>query len=139
MWTRRLLIVDSDAEAREALARMLKERGFAVDCCGRAVEAADLLRGGMFACAIVDVDVEDMKGWDAVRILRAISPWLAVIMTASANTVEIERQVREGNVAYYYLKSFDPEELVQAVEGLCKAAVPVEGTAAQPWRKGVDR
>lgn len=119
MWPKRILIVDSDAEARANLAQMFQEQGFAVEQASKAVEAAECLRNMKIACAVVDVDLTDMKGWDAVRVFRAVAPRLEVVVTAKTNTPEIERQVREANIAYYHIKSFDPAELVQAVGELC--------------------
>jgi CheY-like chemotaxis protein len=70
-----------------------------------------------------------MKGWDAVRILRAVAPRLEVVVTAAANSPEVERQVRETNIAYYHIKSFDSGELVQAVEELCGCPSRAGGNA----------
>lgn len=119
MWPKTVLIADADSAARDATAELAMKRGYAVETTGRGTAAVELLRNATFACAIVDVVLDDMKGWDAVRILRAVSPRLPVIMTAAQNTEEQERRVRAEKVSYYHLKSFDPAELVEALQEVC--------------------
>ena len=127
----RIVIVDSDEKARERLGRALEQKGFVVERFDRAVNAAEALRNSKFSCAIVDVDLADMRGWDAVRILRAVAPRLDVVVTAAENTPEVERQVREANITYYHIKCFDPADLVQAVEELCACPSRAGGNAMQ--------
>ncbi len=130
MWPRKILLLDSDPQALSSLGRLFGEKGFEVEQARKVSEAAELLRSVKVACAVVDVDLQDMKGWDAVRVLRALAPRLDVVVTAATNSPEVERQVREADIAYYHIKSFDPQDLVQAVEGLCGGPSKPEGRQA---------
>jgi len=113
--TRRLLLVDGDPDARAEIGGWLEKAGWRVVAVGSAARALGLLRRGSFAGAMVDVEVADGSGLEAVSALRAERPGLAVIVTAGENTRELEKAVRQQEVAYYYVKGFDRSELVQAV------------------------
>jgi len=68
---RRILIVDDDADLRDALVEQLAWQdgieGFAVDTATKGVQAA---KAGQIDLAIMDVGLPDIDGRDAVRILR---------------------------------------------------------------------
>lgn len=113
--TRSLVLVDGDPQARAGMAACLEKAGWRVAVASSAAEAAGILRRGEFAGAVVDVQLEDVSGLEAVSMLRGERPGLPVIVTVGENTRELEKAVREKDVAYYYVKGFDRSELVQAV------------------------
>jgi len=112
---RNVLLVDSDTTARAEIADLLVGQGYSVNTTDSMGEAQALLRQADVDCAIVDVDLSDMPGHHGVPLLHKIAPGLPVIVTAAENTKELEAQVREQQVVYYYVKSFDREELLEAV------------------------
>jgi DNA-binding NarL/FixJ family response regulator len=61
------------------------------------------------------VDLQEMKGYDAVSIIRKIDPKIKVIMTTKKNTRKLESKVREQDIYYYFIKSFGKDELVLAI------------------------
>ena len=71
---------------------------------------------------VVDVDLPEMKGYEAVPILKAIQPRAKVIMTARSNSKELESKVRRQDVFYYHIKSFNASELASAVSGALRAS-----------------
>ena len=81
-------------------------------------EAIPLLRDERFDCAIIDMDLPETKGFEAVKIVRALSPHLPIITTVESNSKQLEEKVRGQNVFYYHIKSFDLQELKWAVEGI---------------------
>ena len=114
---RRILVLDADRAFREEITGVLSDRGYQVEQRSSAREAARWLPGRNVRCALVDVDLEDMSGLQAIALLRARSPALKVIMTANENNREREAQVRREDVLYYYVKGFDRAELLQAIAG----------------------
>jgi len=67
-----------------------------------------------------------LKGYEAVPLIRTINNNPPVIMVAAENTQELETKVREQDVFYYHLMSFDPNELRLAVENIFKRLPTLE-------------
>ena len=111
-----ILVVDGDEGERTTTKRALEARGFTVHASDTAAEAQQLLKSRRVACVVLDAELPDARGLAAVDRLRSIVPGLPVIVTARRNTRELEARVRRCDVVYYHVKSFGPDELVQAVE-----------------------
>lgn len=118
----RILVVDSDAGTAGEIVRLLAAPGRVVVSCGDAAGAIQAIKGARFDCAIVDVKLPDMPGYEAVPIMREVEPSLCVIMTAAENTRELEMQARRQDIIYYYIKSFDLKELETAVNAALEKA-----------------
>jgi CheY-like chemotaxis protein len=116
----RILIVDSDGEAAQQLASVFVEEGYDVEISDSISAMAERIRDAKFDCAIMDVDLPEMPGYKAVSILKTIDPRIQVIMTAAENTAALESEVRKQDIFYYYIKSFDRDELIEAVRDVFK-------------------
>jgi DNA-binding response OmpR family regulator len=115
MQSHRILIVDGDPQARALTERLLAEEGYRTAACDSAVTAEALARRTRYACAVVDAQLQDGSGLDALEVLRRLDPGLCVIMTAAHSVTEFEAQARRAGVLYYHVKGFGGEELLQAV------------------------
>jgi DNA-binding response OmpR family regulator len=84
---RRILIVDDDAELREALVEQLsiheEFEAISVDTGAKGVQAA---KGGQIDLVIMDVGLPDIDGREAVRILRKNSFKAPIIMLTGHDT-----------------------------------------------------
>lgn len=78
-------------------------------------DAIKMLSEGCFHCLVMDVDLPEMKGYEAVSILKGVDPSIKVIMTTKKNTKRLEAKVREQDVFYYFIKSFGKDELKMAI------------------------
>jgi len=117
---RKILIVDPDNDAARELSLLLTKEGYDVEISAGIKDAAERIRDVKFDCVIMDVDLPEMKGYEAVPVLKAIDPKVQIIMTATENTIELEEKVRKHDIFYYYIKSFDREELAEAVRDVFK-------------------
>ena len=115
MQSHRILVLDGDAQARALTERLLAEQGYKTAACGSAVAAEALASRGRFACALVDVQLQDGSGLDALEKLRGLDPGLRVVMTAARSVRDSEARARRLGVLYYHVKGFGYEELLQAV------------------------
>ena len=117
---RRILIIDPDIEAaRELSSRFIKE-GYDVEISGGVTKAVERLKDVKFDCVIVDINLPEMKGYQAAPILKAIDPQVQIVMTATDNSIELEQKVRKQDIFYYHIKSFDLNELQEAVRDVFK-------------------
>lgn len=119
---KRILIVDPDSEATRELSSILIDEGYEVEITEGLMQAAERLNDVKFDCIIMDVDLPEMEGFKAVPILKAIDPKAQIIITAAENTAELEAKVRKQDIFYYYIKSFDQKELIEAVRDVFRKA-----------------
>ncbi|KPJ69947.1 hypothetical protein AMJ44_01280 [candidate division WOR-1 bacterium DG_54_3] len=112
---KRILIIDPDRKERQDLTAFLSRENYYVESGKGLPEAIKKLSEGCFNCLIMDVDLPEMKGYEAVSILKNIDPDLKVIMTTKKNTKRLEAKVREQDIFFYFIKSFGKEELKMAI------------------------
>jgi len=112
---KRILIIDRDRKERQNMTSFLRGENYHVEN-GRGIpDAIKMLSKGYFHCLVMDVDLPEMKGYEAISILKGIDPSIKVIMTTKKNTRRLEAKVREQEVFYYFIKSFGKDELKMAI------------------------
>lgn len=112
---KRILIIDPDRKERQDLTAFLRRDDYYVESGKGLTEAIKKLSEGCFNCLIIDVDLPEMKGYEAVSILKNIDPDVKIIMTTKKNTKRLEAKVREQDIFFYFIKSFGNEELKMAI------------------------
>jgi len=115
---KRVLVIDPDLRVRRDLAGFLRNERYFVDTGKNLSEAIRKIPGGGFSCLIMDVDLPEMKGYEAVSILQNLDPGLKIIMTTRRNSKKLEAKVREQDIFYYFIKSFGQEELKLAINSI---------------------
>ena len=113
---RKILIIDPDPKVRRQTADCLSGLDYTVVTGRNLGEAIRKIPGGGFGCLLLDVDLPEMKGYEAVDVLKNLDPNLKIIMTTSKNTKRREARAREQDIFFYYIKSFGKEELELAIE-----------------------
>ena len=113
--TRTILVVDPDPLFTRKLAALLSSQDYDVETVQGITPAVQRLKDVGFDCVIMDEDLPEIKGHDAVAVLKAICPATPIIMTAPRNTPELESRIRRQDIFFYYVKSFDIHELQMAV------------------------
>jgi CheY-like chemotaxis protein len=126
--SRRILVVDPDNGVAQALSSILVNEDYEVEITEGLTQASERLHDVEFDCIIIDIELPEMEGFKAVPILKAIDPKVQIIMTAAENTVELEAKVRKQDIFYYYIKSFDRKELIEAVRDVFKKIGKVKET-----------
>jgi DNA-binding response OmpR family regulator len=123
----RILIVDPDPLFAGKLSSLLSSQGYDVEVANGMTQGAQRLKDVNFDCVVADEDLPEMKGHDAVAVLKAISPDVPIIMTANRNTREREARIRREDVFFYYVKGFEMGELEMAVGDALRKA------GKEPW------
>ncbi len=112
---KKILIIDPNIPERTIMATFLKGENINVETGRGLTDAVKKIREGCFSCLIMDVDLPEIKGYEAVSILKSIDPKIKIIMTAKRNTKNLEAKVREQDIFFYFIKSFGKEELKLAI------------------------
>jgi len=63
----------------------------------------------------MEVNLPEIKGYDAVPIIKSIDPNLKIIITTRKNSRQLEAKVRSQEIFYYFIKSFGHDELKLAI------------------------
>ena len=117
---KRILIIDSDSTDKMVMGTFLKSEDFYVETGTGVADAVKKISEGDFDCLIMDVDLPEMKGYEAVSLIKKLDPKLEIIMTAKKNTKYLEAKVREQDIFFYFIKSFSKDELILALNSAIK-------------------
>ncbi|MFC1543289.1 response regulator [Candidatus Neomarinimicrobiota bacterium] len=113
-----ILIMDPDPTALMTHRSLLECEGYRVESRDRFSGSVVMMSSERFDCVILDVDLRDVKWYDAIKIIRSVDPEIEIILTANRNTKPLEARIRTLDIFYYYIKSFHNEELLTAVRNL---------------------
>ncbi|HUZ25209.1 MAG TPA: response regulator transcription factor [Streptosporangiaceae bacterium] len=100
-----LLLVEDDASIRGALIRALTERGHVVTSTPSAMTALQQIHHAPPDLVLLDLGLPDLGGYEALRMMRAISKVPVVVITARDNEAEIIR-VLDAGADDYMVKPF---------------------------------
>ena len=114
----RILIIDPDPKVRSDLVHFLKEDQFVLETGKNLSEAIKKVAEGGFDCLVMDIDLPEMKGYEAVPILKSLDPRLRIILTTKKNAKRREALAREQDIFYYFIKSFGKDELKLAIKNV---------------------
>lgn len=115
---KRLLLVDPDTGERQVTASFLRRQKYSVETGKNLTEALKKLAGGTFSCVLLDVNIPEMKGYEAINIIKNMDPDIKIIMMTQKNTKKLEAKVREQDIFFYFIKSFGKEELKLAIHNV---------------------
>ena len=111
-----ILIIDPNHDERTVMASFLRSEGYEVANGSNLADAIKMLSSNTVPCVILDVDLPDVKGYEAVSILKNMNPDIKIIMTTQKNTKELEAKVRAQDIFFYFIKSFGKDELRLAIQ-----------------------
>ncbi|MBI3074376.1 MAG: sigma-54-dependent Fis family transcriptional regulator [Deltaproteobacteria bacterium] len=112
----RILVVDDEKNAREALARILREDGFDVATAGDAEQAVEEVTKFAPDVLITDVKMPGVSGISLMGRAREISPELMVIVVTAFGTVEDAVQAMKLGAETYLPKPVNLDALKAVLE-----------------------
>jgi DNA-binding response OmpR family regulator len=130
-----LLLVEDDPTIRHALVRALGERGHAV---GSVSTAADALRAVVDArpdLVVLDLGLPDFSGYEALRMMRAVSRVPVVVATAQDDEAQIIR-VLDAGADDYVVKPFSPGLLDARIRAVLRRGDEAAGPGPGPLTVG---
>lgn len=116
----KILIIEPDKKFAEKLFSQLKMLDCEIKIEDNFYKAIREIQDGNVQIVIMEVDLKEMKGYEAIPIIKNIDANIPIIMMTSNNSRELEKKVREEGVFYYHLKSFGIEDLFLAVKNAQK-------------------
>ena len=127
--TRRLLIIDDDAELCELLAEYLQPEGFQVDAVHTGTEAVEKALTGNYALLVLDVMLPGLRGFDVLEKIRATSRVPVIMLTARGEDVDRILGLEIG-ADDYLPKPFNPRELAARIQAVLRRTDEVKTRGA---------
>jgi DNA-binding response OmpR family regulator len=118
----RILVVDDDAELCELIAEYLKPEGFEVKAVHNGKHGVEQALTGEFALIVLDVMLPGLRGFDALRRIRARSGTPVIMLTARDDDVDRILGLESG-ADDYVPKPFNPRELAARIQAVLRRAV----------------
>ena len=116
-----LLLVEDDAAIRGALIRALTERGHAVTSTPAAMSALQHLLASPPDLILLDLGLPDVSGYEALRMMRAVSAVPVVVITARDDETDIIR-VLDAGADDYVVKPFGPAQIEARIRAVLRRA-----------------
>lgn len=84
----KILLVDDEKEFIDTLAERMQNRGMDVETTTSAKKALELVEKGDFDAVVLDLQMPEMDGLEALKILKEKKPEIQVILLTGHATVE---------------------------------------------------
>jgi two-component system, cell cycle response regulator DivK len=124
----RILLVEDDAENRDALGRWLRRRGFDVLSAANGRTGVEMARSQRPDLILMDMEMPELSGWEATRQIRtepngAAAAIPVIALTAHAMTGDRERALAAG-CSDYHPKPIELHTLLARIDAILSAAPP---------------
>jgi DNA-binding NtrC family response regulator len=110
-----ILVVDDHAAARESVADVLRQAGYAVRCAASANEALQILGKHSFAVILTDLQMPGMDGLEFIRQIGARRLAVQVIMVTAHATIASAVEAMRCGAFNYIEKPFNATRLEELV------------------------
>ncbi len=130
-----LLLVEDDAAIRVALIRALTERGHAVASTSSAMDALTQVLDAPPDLVILDLGLPGLDGYEALRMLRAISKIPVVVATARDDEAEIVRALDAG-ADDYLVKPFGTGQIEARIRAVLRRSAEQQTKRNAPIEVG---
>ena len=116
----RVLVVEDDGSANQALAKLLRFGGAVVDVIDSGEEAMELVRHYDYDVVLLDLMLPDMEGYDVVRRMRSARIDTPVIIQASQVQPQARVKAFSMGADDFITKPYDHSELVARMQAIVR-------------------
>ncbi|MDU0460224.1 MAG: response regulator [Geobacteraceae bacterium] len=117
---KRILVVDDEENAREALSKILAHDGYDVSSAANGVEALNYLRNRDVELIITDINMPEMNGLAFLRELNRCRPESNVIMLTAYGEVESYLEAMNLGAFEYINKPIRYDDLKKVINKILK-------------------
>ncbi len=108
----RILVVDDEANARNALAEILRDEGYAVETAADGFKALPKLRDFTPEVVLTDLKMPGMDGVELMSKVREHDPEVGVVIMTAFGAVDTAVQAMREGAADYLTKPLNADELL---------------------------
>jgi FixJ family two-component response regulator len=110
-----IAVLDDEESVRQAIDRLLRAGGFAVECFASGEEFLASLLGRQPACLVLDLHMPGMDGFAVQDALAKLSRKLPVVVITGHDSPETRQRALDGGAAAYLCKPVGGRVLLDAV------------------------
>ncbi|MBU9856617.1 response regulator [Rahnella bonaserana] len=129
MQTKRVLIIEDDADAADVLDAYLQREGYEVQIAGDGISGLDKALRWKPDLVLLDVMLPGMSGTDVLATLRRETRTPVIMVTAMGDMPDKIGALREG-ADDYVVKPYNPGEVVARVQAVLRRTAPGEKNSA---------
>lgn len=115
----RILIVEDEDDLRSALARSLRDEGYAVDAANNGADGLFNAESNDYDAIVLDVMMPQMDGWEVLKRLRKSKKTPVLMLTARDQSRDRVKGLDTG-ADDYVVKPFDLPELLARLRALIR-------------------
>jgi len=116
----RVLLIEDDAPLAATIAEALRNVGWTVQSSARGADLAPGLKTGEFDVAILDINLPDIDGFTALKLVRQAELTTPILVLTARDAVEDRVMGLEGGADDYVLKPFALSELIARLAVLAR-------------------
>lgn len=125
-----IAIIDDDAAARDAVSSLVSAMGYRTFACDSAATFLSSVLRPMTRCAIADVRMPGMSGFDLYRSLTLSAQGLPMILMTAFPDETTRAAALAAGVSGYFTKPFDPEALLACLREAVRAGAAIRKLSA---------
>ncbi len=109
-----VLAVDDQPEVLASLQRLLRRRGFELDCYTSPLEALEVLQHSahLYDLVLLDVNMPEMSGLEVLPKAKELDGFLPVVMLTADDSAETAVSALKGGAFNYLIKPLDDPDAV---------------------------
>ena len=121
----RILLAEDEKSMSKALVALLTKNNYSVDAVYDGEEALSYILTGDYDCAILDVMMPKMNGFEVLKEVRAKQMTLPVMMLTAKSQIDDKVEGLDLGANDYLTKPFESRELLARLRAITRAITPV--------------
>ncbi len=119
---RGVLIVEDEHELRALFAALLEMEGFKVYQATDGLQGLETLQAhiGEIELMITDLNLPQMRGYELISRVRAMSPGVRILGTSGLDGAEVRNMVQEAGADGFLPKPFQPLTALEAIKSVLR-------------------
>ena len=115
MKSKKILISHQDEGSVKSLATHFQDLGYGIEKAGKVSEIIRRIRNDQVQVILIDDEIEGVKAWDLVSLIKKINSRIQIIVISSEETIGPVKRLRAAGIFYQAMKPADLEEIGAAV------------------------
>jgi two-component system response regulator HydG len=116
-----VLVVDDDAGMVDTLGDILAARGHQVGTARSGQAAVGMVQRDPYDIVLMDIQMADLNGVEALKAMRAVAPELRVIMMTAFTRHELVEEARRARALAVLRKPLDLDRVLALIGGAIRS------------------